>query len=82
MTLNPRKDSQRSTAVNDRSNRLDGRAAELFEFIAEFADALLLVFANQTQLGNDVGQLFDVLIFDHQVHGVLSKSLNDGSNHG
>jgi hypothetical protein len=61
---------------------LHGGASQLFESFAKFADAFLLIFANETQLGDDVGQLFDVLIFDHQVHGVLSQSLNDGSSHG
>lgn len=59
-------------------NGLYRRAANFLKFIREFDNALLLFFANHAQLSDDVSQLFDVLIFDHQVHGVLSQALNDG----
>lgn len=57
---------------------LDCCAAQRLNFTVQLVNTFLLVFANHAQLSNDVSELFDVLIFDHQVHSVLSQALNDG----
>jgi hypothetical protein len=61
---------------------LNYRAADLLKFVREFDDSFLLVFADHAQFGNDIRQLFDVLIFDHQINGILSQTLDDRSGHG
>ena len=60
-----------------RAGGLSGGAL-LFKFFSQLTDSFLLIFADHAQFGDDVCQLFDVLIFDHQVHSILSQALNDG----
>ena len=48
----------------------------------QIVDLLLLVFADQTQLGHDIRQLLNVLVFDHQVDSVLTQTLNHVRIHG
>lgn len=54
---------------------------QFVDFFGQLGNSFLLVLTDHAQFGNDIRQLFDVLIFDHQVDGVLTKALYDGCNH-